>query len=95
MPRKELFKIHNVAERTGYQILKEGTMRRGPGVHNRGRKRILEDHQCAAIEAVEDANFSFAALSYYSIAKDISLANGSECAIQRNMADFSVRTYRA
>ncbi len=44
MPRKELFKIHNIAERTGYKILKEETARRGPGVHNRGRKRILKDH---------------------------------------------------
>jgi hypothetical protein len=44
IPRKELLKIHNIAERTGYKILKEGTARRGPGVHNRGRKRILEDH---------------------------------------------------
>ncbi|KAF7507258.1 hypothetical protein GJ744_010816 [Endocarpon pusillum] len=53
MPRKELFKIHNVAERTGYKILKQGTMRRGPGIHNRGRKRILEDRECAAT-AVRD-----------------------------------------
>jgi hypothetical protein len=44
MPRKELFKIHNVAERTGYHILKEGNMRRGPEVHNRDRKRILTNY---------------------------------------------------
>ena len=95
MPRKELFKIHNVAERTGYKILKQETMCRGPGVHNRGRKRILEDHQCTAIEAVEDVNFSFAASSHYRITKNIGLANGSEHAIQRNMADSGVGTYRA
>ncbi|KAF7502461.1 hypothetical protein GJ744_011299 [Endocarpon pusillum] len=95
MPRKELFKIHNIAERTGYKILKQGSMRRGPGVHNRGRKRVLEDHQCAAIEAVEDANFGFASSSHYRVARDIGLAAGSERAIQRNMADFGVGTYRA
>ncbi|KAF7502474.1 hypothetical protein GJ744_005673 [Endocarpon pusillum] len=81
MPRKELFKIHNIAERTGYKILKQGSMRRGPGVHNRGRKRILEDHQCAAIEAVEDANFGFASSSHYKVAKDIGLAIGPKRAI--------------
>jgi hypothetical protein len=44
MPRKELFKIHNIAERTGYYILKEGNTRHNPKVHNRDRKRILADH---------------------------------------------------
>jgi hypothetical protein len=44
MPRKELFKIYNVAERTGYYILKKGNTRRGPGVYNQGRKRILADY---------------------------------------------------
>lgn len=95
MPRKELFKIHNVAERTGYHIPKEGNTRRGPGVHNRGRKRILADHQCAAIEAIEDADFYFASSSHYKVAKKICLAEGSKRAIQRNMADFGVGTYRA
>ena len=95
MPRKELFKIHNIAERTGYHILKEGNSRRGPRVYNQGRKRILADHQCAAIKAVEDSNFYFASLSHYRVAKKIGLAQGSERAIQRNMADFGVGTYRA
>lgn len=81
MPQKELFKIHNIAKRTGYKILKEGTARRGSGVHNRGRKRVLEDHQRAAIEAVEDANFYFASSSHYRVVKKIGLANGSERAI--------------
>jgi hypothetical protein len=94
MPRKELFKIHNIAERTGYHILKEGNTRRGPEVHNRGRKRILADHQCAIIEAIEDANFYFAFSSHYKIAKKIGLAEGSERAIQRSIADFGMRTYR-
>jgi hypothetical protein len=44
LPWKELFKLHNIVERTGYKILKEGTARCGPKVHNRGQKRILEDH---------------------------------------------------
>jgi hypothetical protein len=94
MPRKELLKIHNIAKRTGYKILKEGNARRGPEVHNRGRKRILDDHQCAAIKAVEDANFYFASSSHYRVAKQIGLADGSERAIQRNMANFGVGTYR-
>jgi hypothetical protein len=95
MPRKELFKIHNGAERTGYHILKEGNTRRGPGVHNRGRKRILANYQCASIEAIEDVNFYFASSSHYKVAKKIGLAEGSERAIQRNIADFGVGTYRA
>jgi hypothetical protein len=95
MPRKELFKLHNIAKSTGYKVLKQGTERRGPGVHNRGRKRVLTDHECAAIEAVEDANFYFTSSSHYRVAKGISLVNGSERAIQRNMADFDVGTYRA
>ena len=53
-------------------------MHRGPGVHNRGRKRILEDHQCTVIEVVEDVNFSFTALSHYRITKNIGLTNESE-----------------
>ena len=69
-------------------------MYRGPGVHSRGRKRILEDHQCAAIEAVEDMNFYFASSSYYKMAEQIGLANGSERAIQRNITNFGVGTYR-
>jgi hypothetical protein len=78
MPRKELFKLHNIAKSTGYKALKQGTERRGPGVHNRGRKRVLTNYKCAAIKAVEDANFYFASLSYYRVAKGISLVNGLE-----------------
>jgi hypothetical protein len=36
LPRTQLFKIHNVANRTGYRILKEGTPRRSSRIHNRG-----------------------------------------------------------
>jgi hypothetical protein len=78
MPRKELFKIYNVTERTGYKIINEGNVCRGLGVHNRGRKQILADHQCAAIEAVEDANFYFAFFSHYKVAEDIGLVDCSE-----------------
>ena len=95
MPRKQLFRIHNVAERTGYHILKQGNMRRGPGVHNQGRKRILPDHQCAAIKAVEDANFAFASSSHAAVARTIGLTEESEHTIQQNMTDFDMKTYRA
>ena len=78
MPRKELFKIHNVVQRTGYKILKQGTMYRGPGVHNRGRKRILKDYQCTVIEAVEDVNFFFVSSSHYRITRNINLTIRSE-----------------
>jgi transposase len=73
MPRKELFKLYNIAKSTGYKVLKQGTERRGSGVYNRGRKRVLTDHKCAAIKAVEDANFYFVSLSHYRVAKGISL----------------------
>ncbi|KAF7505324.1 hypothetical protein GJ744_001027 [Endocarpon pusillum] len=93
LPRTQLFKIHNVANRTGYRIIKEGTARRSERIHNRGRKSVLAPHECEAIEAVEDANFGFASSSHFKVAQTISLANGSERAIQRNMKDFGVRTY--
>jgi hypothetical protein len=66
MPRKELFKLYNIAKSTGYKVLKQGT------------KRVLTDYKCAAIKAVEDANFYFASLSHYRVAKGISLVNSSE-----------------
>ncbi|KAF7508186.1 hypothetical protein GJ744_009483 [Endocarpon pusillum] len=95
LPRTQLFKIHNVSNRTGYRIIKEGTTRRSERVHNRGRKPVLAPHQCEAIEAVEDANLGFASSSHFKVAQTIGLANGSERAIQRNIADFGVGTYRA
>ncbi|KAF7501997.1 hypothetical protein GJ744_012503 [Endocarpon pusillum] len=93
-PRTQLFKIHNVANRTGYRIIKEGTARRSERIHNQGRKSVLAPHECEAIEAVEDANFGFASSSHFKVAQTIGLANGSERAIQQNMADFGVGTYR-
>lgn len=57
LPRTQVFKIHSVANRTGYRILKEGTARRSERLHNRDRKRVLSPYKCVAIEALEDANF--------------------------------------
>ena len=93
MPRTELFKIHNVARRTGFPILKEETVHRSEKVHNRGRKKILVPYECEVIEVVEDANLDFASLSHFKVAKTIGTVNGSERAIQRNMKDFGVGTY--
>jgi hypothetical protein len=93
VPRTQLFKIHNIANRTGYRIIKEGTARRSERIYNRGRKLILAPYECAAIEAVKDANFYFASSSHFTVAKIIRLANGSEHAIQRNMADHGVGIY--
>jgi hypothetical protein len=78
MPRKELFKLHNIAKSTGYKVLKQGTECRSLGVYNRDCKQVLTDHECTAIEAVKDVNFYFASLSYYRVAKGIGLVNGLE-----------------
>ncbi|KAF7508215.1 hypothetical protein GJ744_009512 [Endocarpon pusillum] len=88
LPRTQLFKIHNIAKRTGYRILKEGTMRYSEKVHHRGRKRVLAPYKYKAIEAVEDANFGFASSSHFKVAQTIGLANGSERAI---LSRFNVR----
>ncbi len=95
LPRKKLFESLGIPKSTGYRILKSQSTRRGNGVHNRGRKPVLEPHQCEAIEAVEDASFRAASASHYAVASSIGLAQGSERSIQRNMAQFSVGTYRA
>jgi hypothetical protein len=95
LPRTQLFKIHNVASRTGYRFLKEGTPRRSSRIHNRGRKPVLAPHECDAVEAVEDANFNWASSSHHSVAKKVGLVNGSERAIQRNMKNHGVGTYMA
>lgn len=95
LPRKELFKAHNISEATGYRILKSNSARRGDLIHNRGRKSVLATYERNAIEAVEDASFRFASASHMANARAIGLANGSKRAIQRNMADHGVGTYRA
>jgi hypothetical protein len=95
LPRKKLFESLNIPKSTAYRILKSDSARRGDGVHSRGRKRALAPHQCEAIETVENASFRNATASHYAIASSIGLAERSERAIQRNMAQFSVGTYRA
>jgi hypothetical protein len=95
LPRQKLFEAHGIPKSTGYQILKSESARRGDGVHNRGRKRVLALYECEAIETVEDASFYNGTSSHYAVASVIGVANGSERAIQRNMTDFGVGTYRA
>jgi hypothetical protein len=46
-----------------------------------------------AIEAVENVSFRFGTATHYVNASAIGLANGSERAIQRNMAEHGVGTY--
>jgi hypothetical protein len=95
LPRKELFKAHNVSESTGYRIIKSKTPRRSDHVHNRGRKSVLAPFEREAIETVKNSSFRAGTATHYSIASSIGLANGSERAIQRNMAEHGVRTYMA
>jgi DDE superfamily endonuclease len=95
MTRKELFKLHNISQAAGYQILKSKIARRSERIYNRGRKKVLASFECEAIEAVENANFRFGTASHLANARAISLANGSERAIQRNIAEYGVKTYVA
>jgi hypothetical protein len=95
MTRKELFKLHNISQAAGYQILKSKIARRSERIHNRGRKKVLAPFECEAIEAVENANFRFRTASHLANVRAIGLANGSERTIQRNMAEYGVRTYVA
>jgi hypothetical protein len=95
MTRKELFKAHNIAEATGYQILKSKITRQSEHIHNQGRKSILASHKRDAIKTVENASFHFGTSTHLAIASSLGLANGSERAIQRNIADHGVGTYIA
>ena len=95
LPRKQLFKKHGIPERTGYDILKSGTARRSERIHNRGRKPLLDQHEREAIETVEDSSFHFATLPHREVADLLGLAKGSERAIQQNMKDHGVGTFRA
>jgi hypothetical protein len=95
LPQKQLFRIHNIAEATGYRILKSKSMCRSEGIYNRGRKPILAPHEREAIETVENASFRNGTATHCANASAIGLANGSECAIQRNMAEHGVGTYMA
>jgi hypothetical protein len=82
MTRKEHFKAHNIAEATGYQILKSKIARRSERIHNRGRKAVLTLYECDAIETVENVLFRFRASTYLAVVSLFSLANRSEHAIQ-------------
>jgi hypothetical protein len=95
LPRKKLFEAHNIPPSTGYRILQSNSPRRGQRIHNRGRKPVLASHERDAIETVENASFRFGTATHYANASAIGLANGSERAIQRNMAEHGVGTYLA
>jgi hypothetical protein len=95
LPRKKLFEAHGIPRSKAYRILNSESARRGNGVHKRGRKPVLSTYKHNAVKAVEDGAFRFAASSYYSNASAVGLANGSERAIQRNMAEHGMGTYRA
>jgi hypothetical protein len=58
-----------------------------------GQKKILASFECEAIKAVKNANFRFGTASHLANARAIGLANRSERAIQRNMAEYGVRMY--
>jgi transposase len=90
---KQLFKAHNVSESTSYRIIKSKSSRRSDRVHNRGRKSVLAPYEREAIETVENSAFRVEIATHYSIASLIGLANGSERAIQRNMAEHGMSTY--
>ena len=95
MTRRELFKLHNIAEATGYRIPKSKEARRSERIHNRGRKAVLAPHERDAIETVENASFRFGTATHLANASALGLAKGSERAIQRNMAEHGVGTYMA
>jgi hypothetical protein len=95
MTRKELFKLHGIGKTAGYQILKSKIARRSERTHNRGRKKVLAPFECDATEAVENATFRFGTASHMANSSAIGLANGSERAIQRNMAEHGVGTCSA
>ena len=95
IPRTTLFKALDIPKTTGYRILKSQNPRRSDRLHCRGRKPTLAPHQYAAIEAVEDSNFRFAASSHAAIARSIGISHGSERSIQRDMRNYGVGTHRA
>jgi hypothetical protein len=95
LPRTQLFKAHDVFKATGYRILKSKTPRRSDRVHDRGRKSVLAPYKREAIKIVENSSFRAGIASHYAVASSIGLANGSERAIRRNMAEHGVGTYMA
>jgi hypothetical protein len=93
LPRKKLFEAHNIPPTTGYQILKSNKPRRGQRIYDRGRKPVLAPYERDAIKTVENASFRFRTARHYANASAIGLANRSERAVQRNIAEHGVGTY--
>ena len=95
--KRAIFKAANLSnhERQGYRILKEGP-RRSERLHNRGRKRQLNDAECHAIEVVEDSSFAWGRKRHAVVADYLGLkGDTSERTIQRSMANHGVGTYVA
>jgi hypothetical protein len=65
----------NIAEATGYRILKLKMARCSERIHNRGRKAVLALYECDAIKTVENATFRFRTASHLANASALSLAN--------------------
>jgi hypothetical protein len=95
MTRKKLFKLHNIVEAIGYQILKSKEARRSERIHDRGWKPVLAPYERDAIKTIENALFRFRIATYFANINVLGLANGSKRVIQRNMAEYSIRTYMA
>jgi hypothetical protein len=90
MTRKELFKAQNIAEATGYRILKSKIARRSERIYNRGRKAALTPYERDAIDTVENASFRFRVSTHLAVVSLFGLANRSERAIQQNIAEHGV-----
>lgn len=95
LPRAKLFEQYKIPPATGYRILRSGQARRGPDIHKRGRKPILQPYQMDAIETVENATFRFGASTHVAVARHIGIEEGSERAIQKDMSDYGIKTYAA
>ena len=95
IPRTTLFEVLDIPKATGYRILKSQDPRRSERLHYRGRKSILAPYQRAAIETVEDSNFRFTASNHAVVVRAIDISYGSDRAIQRNMSEYEIGTYRA
>lgn len=93
--RIDLFHKYGVSAREGYRILKEDKERASQNLSKRGRKLVLASYQREAIETVEDANFGMTAQGHPTIARVLGLDNRTDRAIQSNMADYGVGTFRA
>ena len=81
LSRMQLFKIHNIVNRTGYRILIKETVRYSKKVYNRDRKRILTLYEYEIIKTIKDVNFNFIFFSYFKITNIINIINNFECTI--------------